>query len=80
MALKRINGIVRHFNTTELEIKPVSNGRWHVRYDRGEFIVVGGRKSGGGRNEWFCHNPEMYGDQWIPLHSMVAALEMGIAY
>ncbi len=80
MALKRINGTVRFFETTKLEIKPVSNGRWHVTYDRGEFIVIGGRKSGGAKNEWFCHNPEMYGDQWISCNSMVAALNMGIAY
>lgn len=80
MALAKINGRTRFFDTTKFELVKVSNGRWTVTYDRGTFTVVGGRESGGHRHEWFCHNPEFYGDQWVPTNSMVAAIRMGVAY
>lgn len=44
------------------------------------FIVVGGRKSGGASNEWFCYHPEFYGENWIACKSMVEAIKLGVAY
>lgn len=80
MALAKINGRTRFFDTSKLEVRKVSNGRWEVEYDGGLFFVVGGRESGGAKHEWFCHNPMIYGDQWLPTNSMVRAIELGVAY
>lgn len=91
MALAKINGRKHFFNCNTLAISPVSNGRWSVTYDRVEdggdvisegrsFLVVGGRHSGGRSNEWFCHHPEFYGDNWLPCKSMVEAVKLGVAY
>ena len=74
MALKRINGALKFFDCDELEIKPVSAGRWAIKADGREFNVIGGRKSGGGSREWFCN----FGDEWYPFTSMVQSLHFGI--
>lgn len=80
MALKKINGRIHFFNCDELEIEPVSAGRHRVAYDGREFVIVGGRASGGAANEWFVHHPLFFGDTWLPAKSMVAALKLGIQY
>lgn len=91
MALTKINGRLYFFDCDTIEITPISNGRWNVTYNRvmrddevisegRSFIVVGGRNSGGAANEWFCHHPEFYGDQWLPCNSMVKAIKLGVAY
>jgi hypothetical protein len=80
MALATINGQRKFFDTDKLVITPVSSGRWSVEYDRGTFMVVGGTKSGGARNEWFIHYPDFYGDEWLPCKSMVEALRLGVVY
>lgn len=83
MALARIFGDLQFFDCDELKVSPVSAGRWeiHVKNVGGEdrkFIVVGGKKSGGASNEWFCHCPEFYGEEWIPAKSMVQAIRYGV--
>jgi hypothetical protein len=81
MALAKINGRVKFFNCDSIEITPVSNGRWKVTYDGDkDFIVVGGKDSGGRSNEWFCYHPTFYGEDWVPCASMVRAIELGVAY
>jgi len=80
MALAKINGRTKYFNTAKFAMDKIGNGRWEVEYDAGKFIVIGGRESGGAANEWFCYNPEFYGEQWLPARSMVRAIEVGVAY
>lgn len=80
MALAKINGRSYFLDTDKFEIEEVSNGRWKVTYDRGDFIVVGGTSSGGAANEWFCYYPEMYGDTWLSAKSMIAAIRRGVVY
>jgi hypothetical protein len=91
MALTKINGRTHFIAVDSIEITPVSNGRWSVTYDRrvvdGEviseghtFLVVGGTKSGGAANEWFCHHPKFYGEEWLPTDSMVKAVKLGAQY
>jgi hypothetical protein len=81
MALVNINDHKYFFDCDKLEIKLVSNGRWSVKMDDLDaFIVVGGSKSGGARNEWFCHCPRLYGEEWVPTTSMVKAVKLGAQY
>jgi hypothetical protein len=80
MALIKINGRSRFFDTDKIEITQVSNGRWKVTYDRSDFLVIGGVHSGGAANEWFCHHPLFYGDAWLPCRSMVEAIRLGVQY
>jgi NAD(P)H-dependent flavin oxidoreductase YrpB (nitropropane dioxygenase family) len=81
MALVTINGREHFLDASEVTITKVSNGRWSVAYDGGnEFLVIGGRESGGHAWEWFCHHPKFYGDRWLPTRSMVAAIKLGVAY
>lgn len=93
MAILKLNGQTHFINVSSIEVKVVSNGRWLVHYDRnvasdGEvinegrsFIVVGGVKSGGARNEWFCYHPEFYGEgNWLPCKSMIEAIKLGAQY
>jgi len=81
MALVRINDHKYFFDCDALEIKPISSGRWEVKMDAVEpFVVVGGSKSGGARNEWFCCCPRLYGDAWVPAKSMVQAIKLGAQY
>lgn len=80
MALVKINGRTKYFDTTKFTLTKISNGRWEVAYDAGKFMVVGGRESGGAAHEWFCYHPEFYGENWLPVRSMVSAIEMGVAY
>jgi hypothetical protein len=81
VAIIKLNGNTYFIDADTVEIKPVSNGRWHVQMnDLDQFIVVGGRKSGGARNEWFCHEPRLYGDTWLPCKSMIAAIKLGCSY
>jgi hypothetical protein len=80
MAILKINGRSHFFNCDEIALIPVSNGRWTVRYDGREFLVVGGIQSGGAADEWFCHHPEFFGEQWLPVRSMVAAIKLGVQF
>ena len=80
MALVKINGRTKFVKTDKFEMQKVGSGRWEVKYDRGSFTVIGGLESGGAANEWFCHHPEFYGDNWVPAKSMVQAIELGVAY
>lgn len=76
MALIKINGRLRFFNCEKIEIKKISSGRWNVKADDHEFIVVGGRKSGGASNEWFLNDPRY--SQWHQCDSMVKAIRWGV--
>jgi hypothetical protein len=81
MALVKINGRQYFVNCDTITIKPVSAGRWEVKYDdHHTFIVVGGRDSGGASNEWFCYHPTYYGEKWLPCASMVEAVKLGVQY
>jgi len=80
MALVKINGRTHYFDCRELEITKVSSGRYEVTFDGRTFSVIGGRESGGAKNEWFCHYPLMYGEQWLPAKSMVEAIRLGVVY
>lgn len=80
MALAKINGRTKFFDTSKFEMRKVSNGRWEVEYDGGTFLVVGGLQSGGARHEWFCYHPTFYGESWVPANSMVRAIELGVTY
>jgi hypothetical protein len=80
MALVKINGRTKFVNSNHFAMRKISNGRWLVEYDRGTFTVIGGKASGGASHEWFCHNPEFYGEEWVPTNSMVRAIELGVAY
>lgn len=76
MALVRINGAVKFFDCNSLKITPISSGKWSISIDDGyrKATIIGGRKSGGDSREWFVHCPEIYGDHWLPVNSMVAAI------
>jgi hypothetical protein len=80
VALVSINGRKRFFDTDKFEMRKVSNGRWEIEYDRGTFLVVGGIESGGARHEWFCYYPLFYGENWLPVNSMVEAIRKGVVY
>lgn len=81
MALLKLNNQLHCLNGDTVTVTPVSNGRWSVQMDDlTPFIVVGGRKSGGARNEWFCYDPKLYGETWVPCKSMIAAIRMGCSY
>lgn len=80
MALVKINGRTKFFDTDKFSMQKIGSGRWGVTYDRGTFVVVGGRQSGGAAHEWFCYHPEFYGEQWVPAKSMVDAITKGVVY
>lgn len=90
MALLRINSRLHFFNCDSITVEPVSNGRWKVTYDNSvvydaeseghSFIIVGGKKSGGRSNEWFCYHPLFFGEEWMPCKSMVEAIKLGVQY
>lgn len=52
----KINGRNYFVNSEICEIKEIGSGRFTVTYDRAEFQVTGGRKSGGYSHEWFVRN------------------------
>jgi hypothetical protein len=59
------------------EITKVSNGTWEGLTEAGDtFSVVGGKASGGARNEWFLYYPLGFGDQYIPATSARKCFEM----
>ncbi len=81
MALLNLNGYKHFIDVNSIKVKPVSAGRWEVTFDEGRtFTVIGGRHSGGASNEWFCHSPELYGEEWLPTRSMIAAIRLGAQY
>lgn len=80
MALLKLNNNQYFIDVDSIEVAPVSNGRWSVKFADNEFLVVGGTKSGGARNEWFCYEPRLYGEDWVPCRSMIAAIRLGCSY
>lgn len=81
MALIKINGRSHFIDRDTVEIAVISNGRWEITLDGDyKFIVVGGRKSGGASNEWFCHCPRLFGEEWVACKSMVEAIKLGASF
>lgn len=92
MALVKLRRHTYHVPVDNMEVVPVSAGRWQVRYDfdrteDGElvnegrtFLVVGGRASGGGPRDWYVQHELFYGDQWLPCTSMIDAIRKGAQY
>jgi hypothetical protein len=78
--LLKINNRQYFIDADHIDVTPVSAGRYEVSYHGRTFTVVGGRASGGGEREWFCHHPEFYGDVWLPTNSMIAAIRMGVQF
>jgi hypothetical protein len=76
----KINGRTYFVNSEVCEIEEVSPGRFSVKYDRTTFEIVGGRKSGGARHEWYVVNELFFGDRPIHCNSMIAAIRLGIQY
>jgi len=80
MALVKINGRDTFVDCETFEIKKVGSGRYECDYGRAKFDIIGGRESGGASNEWFVRNVEFYGDQWLPVNSMRAAIRLGVQW
>ena len=92
MALLKLRRHTYFLDVSTIAVEEVSAGRFKVVYDRviaddgevisegREFLVIGGRASGGSAREWFVNHPEMFGDKWIPHSSMIAAIRMGACY
>lgn len=81
MALLKLNGKTYFLECDSLEVEEVSSGRWSITMDGyHKFTVIGGRKSGGASNEWFCHEPRLYGEAYLPTKSMIAAIKLGAQY
>ena len=60
-----------------VSIRKVSAGRWEGETNFGDtFTIIGGRASGGARNEWFVQYATGYGDRYIPAKSAVHALNL----
>jgi len=92
MALVKINGRSRYFAAPQVTVTKSESGAgrydvkvWHsyladVDLDEPsyEFRVVGGRASGGASNEWFVYRPTMFGFNYVPVKSLVAAIDLGI--
>lgn len=58
------------------KIENVSAGRWEGTRQGEDFVIVGGRASGGGEREWFINFPAVYGDQYVPSNSAAKAVRM----
>lgn len=71
--LIRINGILR-FYQIDFKMSKVSAGKWSVTNFRGTYTVIGGKKAGGARNEWFVDGPEING--YINCKSMHECLKI----
>lgn len=81
MALLKLNRHLYFLDCDSIEIKEVSAGRFKVRFDNyHEFLVVGGKAAGGAQHEWFCYEPRLYGEKWIPAKSKIAAIRLGVQY
>lgn len=78
MALLKLRRHTYFIDADTVVVEKVSNGRWSVTVDgREPFLVVGGREGGGTQREWFCYEPRLFGEQWIPTTSMIAAIRLG---
>ena len=71
MALIKINGRAKFFNRIK-SVTKIAAARYAVEtYANGSFHVEGGKKSGGGRNEWFLDG---FGSSPINCTSLLDAL------
>lgn len=80
MAILKLRRHTYFLDCDAVTVTPVSAGRFSVTLagpDR-TFIVIGGRASGGAANEWFVYAPEILGDTYHPMRSMIAAIRAGL--
>jgi hypothetical protein len=77
--LIRIFSDLHFMDCDTLTLKKVGPGKYEglINGDRA-FTAVGGRHSGGASNEWFLHCPDVYGEQWLPLKSLVACVKAAV--
>jgi len=81
MALLLVNGREYFIDVASIEVYELGGGSCAIQYDGShQFLIVGGRKSGGASNEYFCHHPELYGNQWLPCKSKIEAIKLGAQY
>lgn len=73
----RANGRLVSYDGRIVDIRNVSAGRWEGETNFGDtFTIIGGRASGGARNEWFVQYATGYGDRYVPAKSAVHALNL----
>lgn len=81
MALLKLNGKLHFIDVDSIEIKEVSAGKYEITYDGDRtFEVIGGRKAGGSKREWYVKHELFYGDRWLQTSSMIAAIKLGAQY
>lgn len=80
MALLKLRRHTYFLDCDSIQVEEVSNGRFAVTItgpDR-TFQVIGGIKSGGSAREWFVYAPDVLGDKYHPVTSMIAAIRAGV--
>jgi len=80
MALIKINGRSMFLDCDSITIEKVGNGRWVCDYGRAKFDIIGRKASGGAANEWFVRNVEFFGNDYLRVKSMRAAVKLGVQF